>query len=231
MKREPIQLSNHFDLGRLLRFTFPSIIMLIFTSVYGVVDGFFVSNFVGKTSFAAVNLVMPLLMMLGCAGFMFGTGGSALIAKTLGEENKKRAEEIFSLVVWAAAGLGVLLAVLGFILLRPFALRMGAEGQLLSDSVLYGQIILLALPFYVLQYEFQCLFATAQKPKLGLFVTVAAGLTNMVLDALFVAVLQWGLVGAAAATTLSQFVGGVIPMIYFGRKNSSLLRLCRFRFD
>ena len=226
-----IQLSDHFDLKRLLKFTFPSIIMMIFTSIYGVVDGFFVSNYVGKTSFAAVNLIMPLLMILGCIGFMFGTGGSALIAKTMGEGDHKKANEIFSLVIWTAAGIGVLLAIVGMLLLRPFAGWMHAEGQLLEDSVRYGWIILLALPFYVLQYEFQCLFATAQKPKLGLYVTVAAGVTNMVLDALFVAVFHWGLVGAAAATALSQFTGGVIPLLYFGRKNSSLLRLCRFRFD
>ena len=226
-----IQLSDHFTYGRLLRFTFPSIIMMVFTSIYGVVDGFFVSNFAGKTPFAAVNFIMPLLMMLGCTGFMFGTGGGALIARTLGLGDGKKANELFSLVVFSAAVSGVALALLGFALLRPAAVLMGAEGQLLSDSVAYGRIILLALPFYVLQYEFQCLFATAGKPKLGLYVTAAAGITNMALDALFVALFRWGLEGAAAATALSQLVGGAVPLFYFARPNGSLLRLTACPFD
>ena len=223
--------SGHYSYRRLLRFTFPSIVMMVFTSIYGVVDGFFVSNFVGKTPFAAVNFIYPLLIMLGSVGFMFGTGGTALISKTMGEGNFKKANETFSMLVWTSAILGVVLAVLGFFLLRPVASLMGAEGEMLAGCELYGGIILLSLPFYVLQYEFQCLFATAGKPKLGLFVTVAAGVTNLALDALFTAVLPWGLAGAAAATALCQLVGGVIPLIYFGRKNSSLLRLTRFRFD
>lgn len=231
MTKNAIQLSDHFTYKRLLRFTFPSIIMLVFTSIYGIVDGFFVSNFVGKTPFAALNFIMPVLMILGCVGFMFGTGGGALIAKTMGEDDRKKANETFSLLVYVSAACGVVLAVLGIVFLRPIAVLLGAEGQLLSDCLLYGRIILLALPFYILQYEFQCLFATAEKPKLGLSVTVAAGVTNMVLDALFVAVFHWGLGGAAAATALSQFVGGVIPLVYFGRKNTSLLRLVKCKWD
>ncbi|MBO5283803.1 MAG: MATE family efflux transporter [Lachnospiraceae bacterium] len=226
-----IQLSDHFDYKRLLRYTLPSIIMLIFTSIYGVVDGFFVSNFAGKTPFAAVNFIMPVLMILGCIGFMFGTGGSALIAKTLGEGKTQKANELFTMIVVISAICGILLGAGGFALLRPIAGLMGAEGELLEGSVLYGRIILPALPFYILQYEFQCLFATAGKPKLGLGITVAAGLTNMVLDALFVAVFSWGLTGAAAATALSQFVGGFIPLLYFSRKNTSLLRFVKYKFD
>ncbi len=226
-----IQLSDHFNYRRLLRFTFPSIIMLVFTSIYGVVDGFFVSNYAGKTPFAAVNFIMPLLMILGCIGFMFGTGGGALIAIAMGEGRTKKANELFSLVVYVSTVCGVLFAVLGFLFLRPMALLMGAEGELLENCIIYGRIILLAIPFYVLQYEFQCLFATAGKPKLGLYVTVAAGITNIFLDALFVAGFRWGLEGAAAATSLSQFVGGVVPLIYFGRKNDSPLRLVKCGFD
>ncbi len=226
-----IQLSDHFNYRRLLRFTFPSIIMLVFTSIYGVVDGFFVSNYAGKTPFAAVNFIMPLLMILGCIGFMFGTGGGALIAIAMGEGRTKKANELFSLVVYVSTVCGVLFAVLGFLFLRPVALLMGAEGELLENCIIYGRIILLAIPFYVLQYEFQCLFATAGKPKLGLYVTVAAGITNIFLDALFVAGFRWGLEGAAAATSLSQFVGGVVPLIYFGRKNDSPLRLVKCGFD
>ena len=226
-----IQLSEHFNYQRLLRFAFPSVIMMVFTSIYGVVDGFFVSNFAGKTSFAAINFIMPVLMILGCIGFMLGTGGSALIAKTMGEGRQQKAQEIFSMLVYVSVLLGVLFSVLGLVLLRMIAIFLGAKGQMLEDCVAYGRIILPALPFYILQYEFQCLFATAAKPNLGLYITVASGVINMLLDALFVAVFQWGLTGAAAATGLSQFVGGVLPLIYFGRENTSLLRLVKCRFD
>lgn len=226
-----IQLSDHFTYKKLLRYTLPSVIMLVFTSIYGVVDGFFVSNFVGKTPFTAVNFIMPFLMILGSLGFMFGTGGGALIAKTLGEGDREKANKTFSLIVYISAAGGLVLAALGILFIRPFAVLLGAEGQLLEDSVTYGRIILLAIPAYILQYEFQCLFATAEKPTLGLFVTIAAGLTNMVLDALFVAVLPWGLEGAAAATAISQCVGGIIPLIYFSRRNTSLLKLGKTHMD
>lgn len=226
-----IRLSDHFTYKHLLRFTFPSIIMMVFTSIYGVVDGFFVSNFAGKTPFAAVNFIMPLLMILGCVGFMFGTGGSALIAKTMGEGDSEKANQIFSLIVYIAAACGVVLAVLGFVLLRPAAQAMGASGPLLENCILYGQIILAALPFFILQYEFQCLFAAAGIPKLGLFVTVLAGVANILLDGVFVAVFQWGLAGAAAATACSQLLGGVVPLLYFSRQNNSPLRLGKCRFD
>ena len=211
-----IQLSEHFNYKKLIRFTMPSIIMLVVTSVYGVVDGFFVSNFAGKTSFAAVNFIMPFLM---------------IIAKTIGEGDREKAKQLFSMIVFASALCGVLLAITGLLIIEPVAKLLGAEDRLLSDSLLYGRIILIAIPFYVLQFEFQCLFATAQKPKLGLFVTVAAGCTNVVLDALFVAVFKMGLTGAAVATALSQFVGGLIPLIYFCCKNSSLLRFTKFGFN
>lgn len=226
-----INLSDNFNYGKLLRFTFPSIIMLVFSSVYGVVDGYFVSNYAGKTSFAAVNFIMPVLMILGCIGFMFGTGGGALIAKTLGEKNDKKANEIFTMIVAVSVGVGVFLTVLGIALMPLISLLLGADGKMLYDSVLYGRIVTIGLPFYILQYEFQCLFATAGKPKLGLYVTAAAGVTNMVLDYLLVAVFPLGIIGAAAATAFSQFVGGVIPLIYFLRKNSSLLRFTKFKFD
>ena len=227
----PIQLSDHFTHRRLLRFTLPSIGMMIFTSIYSIVDGFFVSNFTGKTAFAAVNFIMPVLMILSIIGFMFGTGGSALIAKLLGEGKKEKANETFSLIVYTTFALGVLLAALGMVFIRPVASLLGATGELLDSCVLYARIILLALPFYVLQNEFQCLFVTAEKPSLGLIVTVASGVANIVLDALFVAFFRWGLVGAAVATAISQTVGGALPLLYFGRKNPSLLRLGRCRMD
>lgn len=226
-----IRLSDHFDYKKLLKFTLPSMIMLVFTSIYGVVDGFFVSNFVGKTPFAAVNFIMPFLMILGCVGFMFGTGGGALIAKTLGKGKEEEANRLFTMIVIISVVCGIILAAFGLIFIEPIAIALGARGQMFTDSVTYARIILVAIPAYILQYEFQCLFVTAQKPKLGLYVTVAAGLTNMILDGLFVAVFSMGLEGAAAATALSQCVGGIVPLIYFSRKNTSLLRFSKTRFS
>lgn len=226
-----IQLSEHFTYGKLLRFTLPSIIMMIFTSIYGVVDGFFVSNYVGKTPFAAVNFIMPFLMILGALGFMFGTGGSALVARTMGEGDERKSKEIFSLLVYASIILGAVITVLGITFLRPIAAFLGAEGELLDQCTLYGRIILFANIPYILQMEFQSFFVTAEKPQLGLLVTVLSGVTNMVLDFLFVAVFKWGLAGAAAATALSQVVGGIMPFIYFFCPNKSLLRLVKTRYD
>lgn len=226
-----IQLSEHFTLKKLLRFTLPSIAMMIFTLVYGVVDGFFVSNFVGKTPFAAVNFIMPFLMILGAVGFMFGTGGSALIAKTMGEGDSHKAKRLFSLFVYTTVVCGIVIGILGIILIRPLAMLLGAEGEMLENCVTYGRVILLALPFYMLQYEFQSYFAAAEKPQLGLVVTIASGLTNIILDALFMAVFHWGVIGAAAATAVSQAVGGTVPLIYFSRPNTSLLRLTRTNWD
>ena len=173
-----IQLSDHFNYKKLLRFTLPSIVMMIFTSIYGVVDGFFVSNFVGKTPFTAVNFIMPFLMILGAVGFMFGTGGSALIAKTLGEGDPGRANRLFSLFIYISAACGAALAFLGILLLRPIASLLGAKGEMLEYCVTYGRIVLLALPAYTLQFEFQSFFVTAERPQLGLAVTVLSGLTN-----------------------------------------------------
>lgn len=226
-----IQLSEHFSYKKLLKYTFPSIIMMIFTSIYGVVDGFFVSNFVGKTPFAAVNFIMPVLMILGTIGFMFGTGGNALIAKTMGEGNPEKANRIFSLLIYVSLACGIFIAVLGICFIRPIASLLGAEGEMLENCVLYSRIILIALPAYILQFEFQSFFSTAEKPQIGLAVTIASGVTNMILDALFVAVFSFGLVGAATATAASQLVGGIVPLFYFGRKNSSLFRLTKTTFD
>lgn len=226
-----IQLSDHFDYKRLLRYTLPSIIMLIFTSIYGVVDGYFVSNFVGKTAFTAINFIMPVLIILGCVGFMFGTGGGALIAITIGAGHREKANQLFSMLVYVSLVCGIVLAGLGMLFLRPLLSMLGAEGQMLEDCVTYGKILLPAICAYILQYEFQCLFSTAEKPKLGLYITVAAGLTNAFLDALFIIVFQWGLQGAAAATAIGQCIGGLLPILYFARPNTSLLRLTKARLD
>ena len=231
--KEQIQLSDHFTYGRLIRFTLPSIGMMIFMSIYSVVDGYFVSNFAGKTPFAALNLIFPVLMIMSTVGFMFGTGGSAIVAKTLGMRDRESANRYFSLFVYIAFGLGVILAVISFVFLRPIAILLGAEGQLLEDAVLYGRIILVALPFNILQMLFQSFFVTAEKPELGLATTVCAGVANMVLDAVLVLSLpqSYKLAGAAIATATSQTLGGVIPLIYFGRKNSSILRLGKTKFE
>lgn len=226
-----IQLSDHFTYKKLLRFTLPSIVMMIFTSIYGVVDGFFVSNFVGKTPFAAVNFIFPVLMIFGAIGAMFGSGGSALIAKTLGEEKTEKAIQLFSLLVYLSAASGVVLGLIALLILRPIAGALGAEGELLEYCVIYGRMILLALPALMLQYEFQSFFVTAEKPQLGLAVTIAAGVTNMVLDALLIAVFRLGITGAALATALSQYVGAIVPLLYFARKNTSLLRLTKTKWD
>ncbi|MBO7218307.1 MAG: MATE family efflux transporter [Clostridia bacterium] len=225
-----IQLSDHFGYTKLLRFTLPSIAMMVFTSIYGVVDGLFVSNFVGKSEFAAVNFIFPFLMILGTVGFMLGTGGSALIAKTMGEGDKERANSLFSLFIYVALALGVIIAVLSFIFIRPIAMLMGAEGEMLGHCVTYARILILSLPALILQFMFHSFFVTAEKPQLGLYVTVGAGVANMVLDALLTAVFPLGIVGAAVATAMSQVIGGFVPLIYFARKNSSLLRLTKTKF-
>ena len=226
-----IQLSEHFTYQKLVRFTLPSIIMMIFTSIYSVVDGIFVSNFVGKTPFAAVNLVYPVLMILGSFGFMIGTGGTAIVAKTMGQGRRDLANRYFTLLVCAAALGGIAISALGLLFLRPLSAALGARGDMLEDCVLYGRIILAANPCFILQNVFQSFFVTAEKPKLGLLVTVGAGLTNILLDALLVAIFPLGLVGAATATALSQAVGGLAPVVYFLRKNDSLLRLTKTGFD
>ena len=226
-----IQLSDQFTYGRLMRFTLPSIVMMIFTSIYGVVDGIFVSNFAGKTAFAAINLIMPYLMVFGTLGFMVGTGGTALVSMTLGLGDKKKANEVFSMLIYFSIIGVVILTVLSILFIRTAAVALGATGQKLEDCVLYGNIVQLALTAYILQYAFQSFCVTAEKPNLSLGMTVASGVCNIVLDALFVGVFGWGLVGAAVATAIAQILGGMIPIIYFLRPNDSLLRLGKCRFD
>lgn len=228
-----IQLSDHFTYKRLLRFTMPSICMMIFASIYSVVDGFFVSNFAGKTPFAAINLIMPFLMILSTVGLMFGTGGSAIVAKKFGEGEPEAANSFFSLFVYVAFALSIVFALLGIIFARPIASLLGAEGEMLDCAVQYARIILTVLPFNVLHLMFQSFLVTAERPKLGLFVTVSAGVTNIIFDAVLVILLpqEYKLAGAAVATALSQVVGGVVPLIYFARKNTSILKLGAAKFD
>ena len=225
MSKQPIRLSDHFSYTKLLRFTLPSICMMVFTSIYGVVDGLFVSNFAGKTPFAAINLVMPFIMILGGMGFMIGTGGTALVSKLLGEGKKDEAHSTFSMMVLFTLLLGLVLSAVGFLTMRPVSYFLGATDAMIDDCVLYGRIVTGFTFAFMLQNVFQSFFIAAEKPRLGLIVTVAAGVTNMALDALFIAVFDWGVAGAAIATGLSQCVGGVLPLIYFLRPNDSLLRM------
>ena len=226
-----VNLSDHFTYRKLLNFVLPSIVMMVFTSIYGVVDGLFVSNYAGKTAFAAINLVMPFIMVLGGMGFMIGTGGTALVAKVLGEGEKEEANRYFSMMVLVTLLLGVALSVVGVIFMRPVSRLLGATEAMMDDCVLYGRIIIAFTFTFMLQNVFQSFLIVAEKPKLGLGVTVAAGVTNMVLDALFVGGFGWGIAGAAVATGLSQCVGGILPLIYFLRPNNSLLRLCKTRLE
>ncbi len=226
-----ISLSEHFGYGKLLKFTLPSIAMMIFTSIYGVVDGFFVSNFAGKAEFTAVNFIMPYLMILGAFGFMFGAGGSALVAKRLGEGREDAAKSLFSLIVYTTAVSGVILAVLGILFLEPVAKLLGAEGEMLEFCIRYGRIILAALPFFMLQMEFQTFMITAERPNLGFAITLASGFANIILDALLVAVFEFGLEGAAVATAISQAVGGIVPILFFFFTRGTTLRLGATKFE
>lgn len=226
-----IQLSEHFTYSKLLRFTFPSIIMMIFTSIYSVIDGLFVSNFAGKTALAAINIIYPFIMAVGALGFMMGTGGSALVGRLLGEGEKGKANKTFSLIVYTTAIAGILLSALAFLLVPTVSRLFGASGQLLDYCILYGRICFFSMPCFMLQNVFQCFFITAEKPRLGLDVILSAGITNMVLDFLFVAVFGLGLKGAAIATVCGEIIGGLVPILYFAGRNHSLLRLGRTSFD
>lgn len=230
-KKHPIQLSDHFTYARLFRFVLPSIVMMVFTSIYGVVDGLFVSNFAGKTAFASINLIMPFLIILGAIGFMLGTGGTALVSRVLGEGDKERANKYFSMITLFGILLGVILTVAGVLAMRPMAILLGATEAMVDDCVLYGRIVVCFLTSFMLQNMFQSFLIAAEQPKFGLLITLAAGVTNMVLDALFVGVFRWGIAGAAIATGISQTVGGVVPLMYFLFSKSSPLRLRWTKFE
>lgn len=226
-----VKLSDHFDFKRLIKFVLPSIIMMIFVSIYSIVDGFFVSNFVGKEAFTAVNLIMPALMIISGIGFIFGTGGSAIVSKTLGEGDEKRARKYFSLIVYAAIVLGIILSAIGFAVIGKVAELLGAKGVVYDYCVLYGKILLIGSVGFILQNTFQSLLVTANRPDIGLKVTIVAGCCNIILDLLFVGVFKWGIIGAATATVVSQWVGGGIPLIYFIFKRNQTLYLSDTALD
>ncbi|WP_425757335.1 MATE family efflux transporter [Ihubacter sp. rT4E-8] len=225
-----IQLSEHFTYKKLFLFVLPSIVMMIFTSIYSIIDGLFVSNFVGKTAFAAVNLIMPIFGALSAIGFMLGTGGSAIVAKTLGEKKQDLANQYFSMLIYALIIGGVTISLVAQIFVRPISILLGAEGELLEYCVLYCRIMLISLPCFMLQCAFQTFFVAAEKQKLGLYVSIISGVLNMVFDFLFIAVFHWGIAGAAIATAIGEIFGGIFPIVYFTRKNNSLLALTRTKF-
>lgn len=226
-----IQLSDHFTYKRLLKFTLSPIIMMIFSSIYWLVDGIFVSNIVGKTAFSAVNFIWPVIMILSTIGFMLGTGGSALVSKTLGEQNKQKANELFSMFIYVSIIVGVVLSVFGIVFVNKIGSLMGGEGQMLKDATIYAQIVLIALPAYILQLEFNSFFSTAEKPQLGLIITIISGVCNMILDALFIALFKFGIAGAAMATGISQFISAIIALVYFSKSKTSLISLTKFKMD
>ncbi len=226
-----IQISDHFHYKKLFRFVMPSIIMMVVTSIYGIVDGLFISNFAGKDPFAAINFIMPVIMILGGTGFMIGTGGTALVSKIMGEGDKEKANQYFTLMILFAIALGLVLTTLGLFIMRPVAKFLGASEDMIDYCVLYGKILVGFTPFFMLQNIFQSFLAAAEKPKLGLIITLIAGVTNILLDALFIVFFQWGVAGAAIATGIGQMLGGILPLIYFARKNTSLLRLVKTKIE
>ncbi len=222
-----ISLSDHFTYKRLFRFIFPTIVMMVITSVYSIVDGFFVSAVVGKNAFAAVNLIMPALIALSAFGFMIGTGGSALVSRTLGEKKKELANQYFSMLVYVVIGVGLLLSITGFIFMPQIAKLLGASELILNDCVIYGRVIMIALTFFMLQNTFQSFLITAERPRMGLVISIITGVNNIVFDFILVYVCGMGVLGAALATAMSQIIGGLVPLIYFARNNSSHLKLVK----
>ena len=226
-----ISLSEHFNYKKLLRFTLPTIAMMIFVSIYGVVDGLFISNFVGDVAFTSINIIFPGIMMLGSVGFMFGTGGSAIVSKTLGEGNKEKANQYFSMLIVLEIIIGIILSIIGIIFLAPIANLLGAKDYMMQYIKPYGTALFVSLPFFMLQNTFQSFLVTAEKPKFGLFVTICAGCTNMLFDFLFIYVFDLGVLGAGIASAASQIIGATVPLIFFMSRNSSLLRLSKPRFE
>ena len=228
--KKTIQLSDHFDYKTLLKFTVPSVLMMVISSVYSIVDGLFVSNFAGSDGFAAVNLMMPIAMMISCIGFMAGAGGSALISKTLGEQKNDEARNQFSLIIYIILALSVVIGIAVFLFIPQIAAMMGAEGVIYTNCVIYGRILIAALPAFMLQILFQNFLVVAERPKMGMIIAISSGVTNIVLDALFVAGFRWGVGGAAAATVLGQVIGGLVPLAYFMMKKNHLLWFTKTKF-
>lgn len=227
-----IQLSDHFNYSRLIKFTLPSVLMMIFTSIYGVVDGFFISNYVGKTAFASANLIIPFLQILGGTGAMLGVGGSALVAKTLGEGNIQKARKYFTMMIYLMVATGIFFSVVGIVFLKPVAYFFGATDTMINDVVTYGTVCLIFNTALQAQYTFQSFLVVAEKPKFALTVILVAGVSNMILDYVFIAIFKMGIAGAALATGLSQCVAGILPFLWFvSKRNNSALRFVKTNFE
>lgn len=226
-----IQLSEHFNYQKLIKFTLPTIIIMIFTSIYGVVDGLFVSNVVGDSAFASVNLIMPFIMILGSFGVMIGTGGSALISKLIGEGQKEKANKIFSMLILTLIITGIIFSIIGLIFIKDIAILLGADDSTLENSIIYGRVLLIALTSYLLQYAFQSFLIVAERPVFGLLISILSGVFNMLMDFLFIYVFKMGIFGAALATSLSQVIGGVIPIIFFLKTKKSTFKFGTPIFD
>lgn len=227
-----IALSGHYGYMRLVRSSVPSILMMLVGSIYSVVDGLFVSNFVGTTAFAALNVIWPAIMIIGAIGLMIGTGGTALVSMTKGTGDPERADQLFSMLVRFTLLTAVVFMVPLFFLMEPLARMLGADGEMVHQCVVYGRICALGLPAFMLQMTFQSFFMTAEKPQLGTIMSLVCALTNMALDALFIVGFHWGLAGAAAASMIACCVGGFYPLWYFGsRFNTSSLKMVRAPFE
>ena len=228
-----VELAGHYGLRRLVKTSLPMIAMMIVTSIYSIVDGYFISNFAGSTAFAAMNLVWPALALISAAGLMIGTGGSTLVSKTLGEGDTDRANEIFTMLVHIALIIGAILTVGLFIFMKPLVIALGAEGEMIPKAVMYGRIVVLAMPEFIMQMMFQSFYMTAERPELGTRMSIISGCINIALDALFVVGFKWGLIGAAIATALALAVGGIYPLWFFSSKknNTHLQFVCFSRID
>lgn len=226
-----IKLSDHFTYSRLLRYALPSVIMMIFTSIYSVVDGLFVSNLVGSNALSSINIVMPMVIVVGAFGFMLGTGGGAVVAVKIGQGKPKTANEYFSMIITVIAAIGIVLSALCIVFIKPICRLLGASDILIDGCVTYGTILLIGSAAFMLQTTFQTFFVVAEKPNLGLLLTVLPGAANMALDYVFVYVLRGGIAGAAWATVIGYFIGAFVPLIYFLLPNKSLLRLTKFKFN
>ena len=216
-----IRLSDHFTFKKLLKAALAPMLMMVFTSLYTIVDGVCISNFCGKESFAGVNLIFPIIMIVGGLGFMLGTGGSALVGKLLGEKKDLEARQTFTMTIIFTILIGLTITIAGVLLIETlvYAMTSVATGdisqKMIDEAILYGRLLMAGQVFFMLQNVFQSFFIVDEKPVLGFVFILIGGLTNIVLDILFIGVCKWGIIGAAAATICGYLSGSLGPIIYF----------------
>lgn len=215
-----IGLTGHYSVTRLVKTSLPLIAMMIVTSIYSVIDGYFVSNFAGSTEFASMNLVWPVLSLASAIGLMIGTGGSALVSKTLGEGDRRKAEGIFTMLVRVSIAVGCIVSVLLIVFMKDIVTALGAKGDMIPLAEEYGRIVSLGMVGFILQMEFQSFYMTAERPQLGTMMSIVSGVVNIALDALFIIAFGWGLEGAAVATAVSLGIGGAFPLVYFSSSSN-----------